>query len=257
MIKGVLIDMSGVLYTGDQPVPGAVEAVLRLDASGVPYRYITNSTRKTKAQLVELLLGLGFPVEPPMVFTPAAAALAWLKDTGHSPHLLVHPNLEPEFSRCAKRLRKAVVVGDAGVYFDFTGLNAAFRELIQGAPFLALAANRVFRDSDGGLSMDAGAFVAALEYASGVKPTILGKPAPAFFAAAAASMGLQLADVAMIGDDAEADVAGALAAGTAAALLVRTGKYSADDEKAYRPKPTATLADIGEAVSYLLASKPA
>ena len=85
-----------------------------------------------------------------------------------------------------------------------------------------------------------------------VAPMLLGKPAPAFFAAAAASMGCGLADLAMIGDDAEADVAGALAAGAGLGVLVRTGKFQDGDETRFCPAPSHVAADIGAAVEMLL-----
>lgn len=252
MVKGVLIDLSGVLYVGDALLPGAAEALARLEAAGLPVRFLTNTTRKTKAALLAQLRGLGLPVAAEDVFTPAQAACDWLAEKGYAPHLLVHPGLEPDFADCATEGPKAVVLGDAGAFFDYARLNAAFRQIAGGAPFLTLAANRVFRDEDGALSMDAGAFVAALEYASGVKAELLGKPAPAFFAAAAASMGVALGEVAMIGDDAEADVAGALVAGAGAGLLVRTGKYREGDETHVSPRPTAVVQGIAEAVDWLL-----
>ncbi|TIX45050.1 MAG: TIGR01458 family HAD-type hydrolase, partial [Mesorhizobium sp.] len=82
----------------------------------------------------------------------------------------------------------AVIVGDAGDAFTYAALNDAFRELSAGAELLALATNRTFRDADGGLSLDAGPFVAALEFASLKRANVLGKPSPAFFLSALASM---------------------------------------------------------------------
>ena len=186
------------------------------------------------------------------LFTPAHAACDWLAERALAPHLLIHPDLSEEFADCAKDGARALVLGDAGRFFDFEAMNAAFRALEGGADFLALAANRVFLDDDGKLSLDAGAFVAALRYASGVEPVLMGKPAPGFFCAAAASMALTLGDVAMIGDDAEADVAGALNAGAGAGVLVATGKYRPGDETRYEPQPTALAGDVAEAVEIFL-----
>ena len=142
--------------------------------------------------------------------------------------------------------------GVPGGSFTHARLNAAFRLLNAGAPFIALAANRVFKDDDGALSMDAGAFVEALRYSSGVEPILMGKPAPEFFRSAAASMGLDLADVAMIGDDAEADVSGALEAGAGMAILVKTGKYRPGDEERAATCPSAVVAGVAEAVEVVL-----
>lgn len=253
MVKGVLIDLSGVIYLGDELLPGSAKALDQLNGVGIPYRFLTNTTRRPKRVLLERLRRFDIAVEADQVFTPAQAACDWLAERAMSPHLLVHPDLVEDFADCADEGPKAVVLGDMGPHFTFEVLNAAFRHLDKGAPFLALAANRVFRDDDGELSMDAGAFVRALEYASGVEALLIGKPAPAFFAAAATSMDCGMGDVAMIGDDAEADVAGALAAGAEQAILVRSGKYRAGDEDGVEPRPTAVVDDVAEAVAKVLA----
>lgn len=252
MARGVLIDLSGVVYSGTTLLPGAAEAMARLDASGIPHRFVTNTTSKPLTEILARLESLGLTARPGDVFTPAQAAVAWLRAAGHAPHLLVHPALEKDFAGCRREGPPAVVVGDAREHFTYGSLNAAFRLLIAGAPLVALAENRVFRDADGQLSMDAGAFVKALEFSSGAEPLVIGKPSPAFFAAAAKSMGLDLAEVAMIGDDAEADVAGALAAGARMAVLVRTGKYREGDESEVEPRPSAVVEGIGEAVDAVL-----
>lgn len=252
MVKGVLLDLAGVLYEGDTAVPGAVEAVARLRDAGLPVRFLTNSTRRPRRVILERLARLGFDVAPDELFTPARAACVVLAERGLIPHLLIHPDLAEDFEGCGGAgPGKAVVVGDAGPFFDFERLNAAFRELDAGAEFLALAANRSFRDDDGLRSMDAGAFVAALEYASTRKAEVLGKPAPGYFAVALASMEVTADNAVMVGDDAEADVAGALEAGLGAAVLVRTGKYAEGDETRVTPAPSATVDDIGAAVEWI------
>ena len=202
--------------------------------------------------MISDLRALGIEAGDDEVFTPVAAVRAWLRDNGHAPHLLVHENLEEDFSGLDCTGPPAVVLGDAAERFSFANLNAAFRALDNGAPFLALAANRVFRDKDGRLSLDAGAFVRALEYASGREAVLFGKPAPDFFRAAAEGLGCAPDEVAMIGDDAESDVAGALSAGLGVGILVRTGKYRDGDEERYDPAPTAVVADAGAAVDLIL-----
>ena len=139
--------------------------------------------------------------------------------------------------------------------FDYVKLNRAFRELIGGAEFLALATNRTFKDADGKLSLDAGAFVTALEFASGRRATVLGKPSPDFFHAALAGLGCASGDAVMVGDDAESDVAGALRAGMGAGLLVRTGKYRPGDEARFDPAPTALVDDLTAAVEWIMANR--
>lgn len=253
MATGVLLDIAGVLHDGGRALPSARQAVRRLRDAGLPVRFLTNTTRRPKRVLLEKLGALGFDVQADDVLTPAEAARGWLARERCRPHLLVHPDLEEDFAGLPDGNRVAVVVGDAGPYFTYDRMNAAFRDLAEGAAFLALAANRVFRDADGALSLDAGAFVRALEYSSGRTALLLGKPAPEFFMAGARQIGLPPEQVVMVGDDAESDVAGALAAGIGRAILVRSGKYRAGDETRFDPHPTDCVADIAAAVDLILA----
>lgn len=251
-MRGVLIDIAGVLLERQRAVAGAPEAFQRLRRAGTPLRLVTNTTSRSRRVLLQELAAMGFAIEASELFAPAEAAVRYMVRHGLSPHLLIAKALEEDFADCAVGGPPAVVVGDAGNGFTYQRLNAAFRLLYAGAPLLALANNRVFQDSNGKPSMDAGAFVQALAFASGARPVVLGKPSPDFFAAAAASMGCSLSDCVMIGDDAEVDVAGALTAGADAAFLVRTGKYQPGHETRFEPPPTATVADLAEAVARIL-----
>jgi HAD superfamily hydrolase (TIGR01458 family) len=254
MIKGILLDLSGVIYTGDQIIPGAADAILKLRTRGLPVRFVTNTSRSPKRKLLRKLEGFGISIEAEELFTPAQAACDWLHKHQRSAHLLIHPDLGPDFDGLSEYPEKALVVGDAGRHFTYDTLNEAFRVMInEDAEFLALANNRVFKDSDGKLSLDAGPFVSALEYASRKKPIILGKPSAAFFEAALASMSCEPGYAVMVGDDAEMDVAGAIAAGIGHGLLVRTGKYLPGVEHTVEPGPHATLDDIGQAADWILA----
>jgi len=255
MIRGVLLDLGGVVYEGEHKLPGATEAVARLHQAGLPLRFITNTTRKTKQALLKRLTGFGLEITESELFTPAQAAKTWLAENDSSPSLLVHPNLVSEFAGIPTRAKRAVVVGDAGEAFTYDHLNGAFRELVDGARLIALAKNRSFKDDDGELSMDAGAFVTALEYSSGQQALVLGKPAPAFFAATLASMNCAPDQAVMVGDDAEADVAGALRAELGQAILVRTGKYREGDETRFEPQPTKTVADLSAAADWIIANR--
>lgn len=223
-VHGVLLDLGGVVYVGDEALPGAIEAVQRLKRAGLPVRYITNTTRRPVSALVEKTARMGLEIAPDELLAPARIARTWLQERGLKPHLLVHPDLEADFAGLDGGQGEAVVIGDAGEAFTYAALNAAYRKLEAGADFLALAANRNFKDSDGELSLDAGPFVRALEYASGREAVVVGKPSAAFFQAALDELGCGPAEAVMVGDDADADVLGALEAGLRA-VLVRTGKY--------------------------------
>ena len=268
--RGVLLDLDGVIYVGSRLVPGSLAAVARLRASGIPIRFLTNTTRTPHRLLLIKLRGMGLEVGEDELFTPARAARALLASEGLAPRLLVHPALEEDFAGLPRPglagdgapsinvagQREAVVLGDAGDAFSYAAMNAAFRALGRGAAFLALANNRCFRDEDGGLSLDAGPFVAALSFASRREPVVLGKPSADFFHAALASMGVAPADAVpegfvMVGDDVESDVGGAMAAGLAG-ILVRTGKYEAGAEGHIIPPPSAVVDDLAAAVEWVL-----
>lgn len=257
MIRAVLLDLLGVVYDGDTPITGAVAAIVRLRNAGLPLRFVSNTTRSPRAKIIAQLAAMGIKVADEELLTPARAAVEWLRRHGRQPHLLVHPDLEVEFSGLEGGAGRAVVVGDAGEAFDHASLNRAFRELVAGADFVALAVNRTFRDADGLLSLDTGAFVAALEFASGRSPVVLGKPSPDFFRSALAGLNCPAADAVMVGDDAESDVAGALRAGLGAALLVRTGKYRPNDQTRFDPAPTAVVDDLAAATDWILKARRA
>lgn len=250
MIKGVLFDLRGVFYVGDEPLPGAYETLLSLRAAGIPMRFITNTSRLNRREIISKLARMDLRISKQDLFTPVMAAREYLVKHRLVPHLLVHPNLKSEFSDLVGGNPNAVLIGDAGQSFSYETLNEAFRLLLQGMPLLALGKNRYFCDSDG-LSLDVGPFVTALEYAADIKAIILGKPAPEFFLAAVRSLGLLPEDVVMVGDDAGADVGGALAVGLQG-ILVRTGKYRPGDEAEVESRGAQVFDTLDEAVDYIL-----
>ena len=250
MIHGVLFDLEGVLFVGGYPLPGSREALLSLRAAGIPMRFITNSTRMTRGAIVNSLEAMGLEVSTQHLFTPVVAARNYLIARELTPHLLVHPNIQSEFADLLGPPPDVVLIGDAGSGFDYQALNRCFRLLLEGLPLLAMGCNRYFRDSSG-LNLDVGPFVTALEYAAELEAVVLGKPASVFFLAAVNSLDLPPQDVVMVGDDAEMDVCGALAAGLRGAL-VRTGKYRHGDESKVEPLGGRVFDNLDAVVDYIL-----
>ncbi len=250
MIQGVLFDLGGVLYVGDRLLPGARDALVSLSAAGIPVRYITNTTRLPRDGVLAKLRGLGLEIRAHELFTPATAARDHCLGHGLRPHLLVHPRLQCEFADLTGGEANAVLMGDAGHAFTYEALNTAFRLVMGGAPLLAMGKNRYFQEAEG-LSLDIGPFVAALEFATGAEAVVLGKPAPAFFLSAVGSLGLEPGKVVMVGDDAGADVCGALGAGLQA-ILVRTGKYRPGDEAGVEAAGGQVCDDLDAAVDTIL-----
>jgi len=234
-------------------VAGSVEALERLRGAGVRLRFVTNTTRKTRGEVVKKLSGLGFAIQADEVFSAPRAARRAVEQQGLRPHLLVHPGVRGDFEGLATDRPNAVVVGDAGEAFDYGSLNAAFRVLMsdEGAALISMGGNRYFKDDDGGLSLDMGPFAEALAFASGRKARVVGKPAAAFFRAALQDMGCKPGRSAMIGDDLANDVGGAQAVGLTG-VLVRTGKFRPTDEHDDRVSPDAVVDDFASAVDWLV-----
>jgi len=252
-ITAVLLDLDGVLYVEDEPIAGAVDAVAALRALGLRLRFVTNTTSRPRREILARLERLGIRVAAAELVTPAHLAVQHCLRAGLSrPLLLMDDRLREDLAGLEPVERDAdvVIVGDLGEAFGYTILNRAFRELLGGAELVALQMNRYWRTPDG-LSLDVGPFVAALEYASGREAVVVGKPARAFFDAVLADLGIGATAAAMVGDDVESDIGGALRAGLAG-ILVRTGKYRADAVAASGVRPTATVDSIA-AVPELLA----
>jgi phospholysine phosphohistidine inorganic pyrophosphate phosphatase len=252
---GVLLDIDGVLYVGDEVIDGAAQALSELRGMSAGVRLLTNTTSRSRRDVVSHLLALGFEVAAEEVMTPAAMAVRHCRERGHeSIVLLVSEALREDLAELetagpGERV-DAIVLGDLREGFTPEVLNTAFRMMMDGAELVALQHNRYWRRADG-LALDVGAYAAALEYASGREATVVGKPAGEFFMSAIADMGLERA--VMVGDDAEADVGGAMAAGLPG-VLVRTGKYRRDAITA-EVTPTAVVDSIAD-VPELLARLP-
>jgi HAD superfamily hydrolase (TIGR01458 family) len=245
----VLLDLDGVLYVEGEPIAGAVEAIERLRSMGRSLRFVTNTTSRSRAATLAILAGLGFDVGEDELLTPVVLARSLCLQRGYRRvALLVAEGTEEDFAGLdavgGEEAADAVIVGDLGDAWTYGALNRAFRLIMDGAELIALQRNRFWLRRDG-LALDAGPFVAALEYATGREATVVGKPSPAFFAQALGDLGVGPADAVMVGDDVESDIGGALGAGLAA-VLVRTGKYREDVVRKSGVQPTATVDSIAD-----------
>ncbi|MGH3087366.1 MAG: TIGR01458 family HAD-type hydrolase [Rubrobacteraceae bacterium] len=227
-VKGLLVDLDGTLHVGGEAVPSAVEAVEKLRNSGASLRFVTNTTRKPRREVREVLVSLGFEIEEGEIITPARTAAALIGARKCFP--MVDESLMEDLGELdlAEDSPEVVLLGDLGDGFTYERLNEAFRHLMDDARLIALQKNRFWKRGDG-LALDAGPFVTALEYASGERATVVGKPEESFFQAALDEMELEPNEVAMVGDDPESDVAGAKKMGIKG-IQVKTGKYRPGDE---------------------------
>jgi len=229
-LRGVLLDLEGVLYQDGRAIDGARHVVAGLRDAGLGMRFLTNTTIRPRAEVRARMQAMGFDAALDDIFSPAMAARRFLQDAGVSRiHLAAPEGLAEDFDgfTLVDGDPEAVVIGDLHTDFSWQRVNALYTMLRGGARLVALHKNRYCKRGDD-LALDLGPFVAALEYAAGVEADVVGKPSPAFFAMALASLGLAAGDVVMVGDDIEADIGGAQGAGIRA-VQVETGKYSARD----------------------------
>ena len=164
-IKGVLIDVDGVIYNDSKAIDGSAAAINWLQKNDIPFRFLTNTTMKNRQTLSDKLKSFDISVSPGEIFTAVYAAVLYIRKSGkESCHLLLAEDAKPEFNEFKLNSKKPdfIVVGDLGHKLNFESLNRAFQMLFAGAELIALQKNPYWI-SDQGYTLDAGATVAMLE----------------------------------------------------------------------------------------------
>jgi HAD superfamily hydrolase (TIGR01450 family) len=230
-----LFDMDGTLTYFDQAIPGAAETLRVLKAAGKHVLAVTNNSSLGQHALAERFRRFGLPLEDDEVFSAlvATARLVAHEQPGARVHVFGNPGLRSEIERRGLAVTDGpdadyVVVGNhRGITYD--RLTTAMRALLRGARFVTVNMDRTYVGADGDLVPGCGVFAAALERATGRAPdVVVGKPSITLLCEAAESVGQPPVDCLYIGDNPEADVGGAHAAGMAA-LLVLTGVATTAD----------------------------
>jgi HAD superfamily hydrolase (TIGR01458 family) len=254
-MAAILLDVDGVLHVSGDPIPGSADALRRLREDGHRLRFVTNTTTRSRLELAEQLRGEGLEVDDDEIQTAAAAAVRALEGKrvlALTMHALV---ADLEGIDLVGENAEAVLIGgadetpEAGLVFSYMNLARAFAELELGADLYCLHRNRWWQTARGPL-LDTGAFVAGLEYAAQVEATVLGKPSPAYFAAACEALDADPQMAWMVGDDLESDIAGARGIGMHT-VLVRTGKFRPDAVEASRVAPDGIISSIGNLPDWL------
>ena len=277
-IKAVLIDISGTILIGEHAIPGAIDAIQKLQQqTNVKVLFLTNSSTSS-ISLLEQLRKAGFDElaipNIDAIMTSVSATRNYLLQNNLRPYCLVEDELvETDFVGVNRNNPNCVVVGLARSKLNYEKLNGAFRLLtklkkadaesdnttISNPPPRLIAISRAthFLDSDHELSLGPGGFVTILEETVGVTAHVIGKPSPNFYQAAVSSLlGIEYdpSSTVMIGDDVKGDVSGALEAGLGCAILVKTGKYVTGDELGTKTGgilPTFTADSIVQAIDYI------
>jgi len=253
-IAGLLLDIDGVLTVSWEPIPGAVEALGWLRERGIPFRLITNTTTHARDELAATLREAGFDVRAEEVVTAVVATASYLRTHHPGAGVFVLSDGDPRGDLEGVRLvgleeADVVVLGGACEDFSYPTINRVFQRLMAGATLVGMHRNLYWRTSEG-LQLDAGAYVAGLEEATGRPAVICGKPALAFFEEALRLLGVPAERAAMVGDDVVNDVLGAKRAGLTG-VLVRTGKFRPSDLEREGEGPDAVLDSIADLPGWL------
>ncbi len=253
-MAAILLDVDGVFHVSGDPIPGGAEAIDRLRAAGHRLRFVTNNTTRSRAVLAQELRALGLELDDDeLQTTPQAAARAL---AGKRVLALCMPAIVDDLTgiQLVGEGADAVLLGgcdetdEPNRVFSYMNLARAFSELQAGAALYCLHKSRWWQTSLGPL-LDAGAFVAGLEFAAGVEATVLGKPSPAYFEAALSALDADPELSWMVGDDLEADI-GAQKLGMRT-VLVRTGKFRPDALDATQSRPDIIINSIADLPDWL------
>jgi HAD superfamily hydrolase (TIGR01458 family) len=251
----ILLDIDGVLHVSGEPIPGSVDAVGELRRNGHALRFVTNNSTLPRAQLAAELRSLGFELDEEEIQTTPRTAARSL--AGKRVFALVMSGVVPDLEglELAAMGVDAVLLGgcdeslEPNQVFTYMNLARAFAEIQAGAEFYCLHKNPWWQTSRGPM-LDAGAFVAGLEYVTGVEATVIGKPSPAYFAAALDALEAEPELTWMVTDDLDADVRGAQLFGMRTVLL-RTGKFRPESLERSDVAPDVVLSSLSQFPDWL------
>jgi HAD superfamily hydrolase (TIGR01458 family) len=254
-MAAILMDVDGVLHVSGTPIAGAAAAVRQLRDEGHRIRFVTNSTTRSRAQLTDQMREMGIELADDELQTTGDVASRALG--GKRVLALTMPGILDDLDdlQLVGMNVDAVLIGGAdegeetGRVFSYHNLNRAFHELDAGAELYCLHKNRWWQTADGA-RLDAGAFVAGLEYAADIEATVLGKPSTAYFAAALDALDAEPGLTWMVGDDFEGDCIGAQKHGMRT-VLVRTGKFRPDDVERSPAQPDGIISSIAQLPEWL------
>ncbi len=253
-IKAFIIDMDGVLYRGENRLPGARSFLQTLQREDTPYVLLTNNSTLTVAQYVEKLRRMGIEVPADGIMTSAVATalyLAGIAEAGTPVYMIGMEGLAEALTQqgfvLTAEAPEYVVVGlDTGVTYH--KLSTATRAIRAGAGFIGTNPDRTL-PTERGLEPGTGALLAAIEAATDVQPRIIGKPEPGVFNTALKRLGTKPEETAMLGDRLETDIAGGAAAGLRT-ILVLTGAATRDDLANAHVQPDLVFDDLEQLQAY-------
>jgi HAD superfamily hydrolase (TIGR01458 family) len=234
----VLIDFDGVIKLGNKIADDAEVFFTFLRQNSIPFFLISNSTLRTSEDMIDFLKSRGLNADIPSM-TAVDATLSYVKEHYKRVSVYCRPNIKSLFSEFDTDSNpEAVVLGDIADKWTYKTMNEIFRKVYNGADIIAMHKNRYWEPDGKTLTMDAGAFITAIEYAASKESILIGKPSPIYFNTALKDLGFDPGSIfIMIGDDLESDITAAQDIG-GKGILIYTGKtkFPLPDNLKYRPE---------------------
>jgi 4-nitrophenyl phosphatase len=255
--SGLILDMDGVLYRGNQALPGAGELIPALRGLGLSYILLTNNSTLSPEEYSTKLERMGIAVEPGSIFTSGVATSLYLMQhypTGGGVYVLGEPALQTMLAQMhgfrADGSHPDFVVVGLDYRLTYDSLRRACSNIRRGAAFIATNADATIPVEGGELWPGAGSIVAAVRTCSGVEPVIIGKPNPYIGEIALLKLDLPAGKVLCVGDRLETDILLGKRIGTATALVL-TGASTREDLEKSEIKPDYVFEDLPALMSAL------
>lgn len=248
-IQNFIIDMDGVLITGNQIIPGADKFIARLEELGREYLVLTNNPMYTPRDLAHRLQSIGLEIPSRRIFTSAMATANFLHsqrpngtafvigEAGLTQAIheigYVITDINPDY----------VVLGETAAY-NYANITKAIRLIVAGARFIATNPD-VSGPTEAGIVPGCGAMAALIENATGKAPFYVGKPNPFIMRAALNYLDVHSEDTVMIGDRMDTDIVAGVQSGMQT-ILVLSGITAREDVERYPYRPTWVVVSVAE-----------
>lgn len=226
-IDGIISDLDGVTYRGADPIESAVRAFQEWHEAGVPYGFVTNNSTKSPSDFSQKLTSLGIPAEAAQVVTSAQVAAQKANDSlpERASIFVIGSNalreeIEKQGFLITDTNAEGVVVG-LDRQFNFDKLKKAQSAILDGACFIGTNPDPKL-PTETGFEPGAGSILRAIETATGVAPTVVGKPKPDMVERALQILKTQRENTVLIGDQIRTDIYAGHSAGLKT-VYVKTG----------------------------------
>ena len=249
MAQGLLIDMDGVIYSGDALIPGADQFIDRLLEQKIPFMFMTNNSQRTRVDAVRKLEKLGIKVSEDHVYTSAMATGKFLASQipGGTAYVLGEGGLISSLHEYGITLVNSdpdfVVLGE-GRNFTLEMVQKAVDMVLAGAKFV-ITNRDPSPKKKGWDNLGIAATSAMIEEATGVRAFVVGKPSPVMMRSARKALGLETAETTIIGDTMDTDIRGGVQMGYKT-ILVLSGITKKDTLSRYAYKPDLVIDSVNE-----------